>query len=288
MSSNVSKECPFCGESKVSHHLFKHIIKLHPERLFDEDTQDGRLNRLHLKSSDKKPLHIKAKEIDLYCCMGCSRGAVRECYTRKHFPECLKAHTEAVKALAEKYPNTRPVFNKPGATTDLSGSVVITSTTTTTTRIEAPNPEVLAYVLRQLQTDVNVARDYWNHGNKKLARLAKKYNIPEREIDEISNPSESDPEEPEQSSNWMGGVLNSLSFETGEDEAKPKKEKVPYDKEPKYKVMKSNCLKRWGHVVGFDTISQEDVDKATTDALKKSHPELFASKKQVKKVSEEA
>jgi hypothetical protein len=254
MSTNPSKECPFCFEKKTSHFLFKHILSQHADALFNEDTADGRLNRLHLKADGYKPLHLKAKEVDLYCCLECNAGSVRSAFAEKHWPSCRKAHTEKLKALAEKFPQTRPTFaTRP--TTDLSGVTITTSTTTTTTTIQAPNPVVLAYILRQVQLDVNVARAETTYQNKRIAKLAKRYKIPQEEIDDISAPTESDASDPEPDA--------------------PVKEKVEYDKEKKYVVLTEPVVKRYGSKVGWDKVEQEDVDTINLKGMKEKCPDLF-------------
>jgi len=237
MSTNPSKECPFCLEKKTSHFLFKHILSQHADALFNEDTADGRLNRLHLKADGYKPLHLKAKEVDLYCCLECNAGSVRSAFAEKHWPSCRKAHTEKLKALAEKFPQTRPTFGTQpkGEALDLSANIVITTTTTSTTTISA-SPELLACFLKNLQSKVRADRGQSNHRSKIIARLSKQYNIPEEVIEEISDCSD--------------------------EEDDPKK--VEYEKEPRFNMMDDKHLPKYLKWWKMPVVSQEAVDTAQT------------------------
>jgi hypothetical protein len=257
MSSNPSKECPFCLEKKTSHFLFKHILSQHADALFNEDTADGRLNRLHLKADGYKPLHLKAKDVDLYCCLECNAGSVRSAFAEKHWPTCRKAHTEKLKALAEKFPQTRPTFGTQpkGDACDLSGNITITTTTKTTTTISA-SPELLACFLKNLQGKVRLPQAENNHKSKIIARLAKQFHIPQEAIDEISDCSDQD---------------------DPKEEGDPKK--VEYDRDPTFNIAEDKFLPKYLKYWKLPVVSQDEVNTAQTPGkvLTKEEYKAFSS-----------
>lgn len=83
---NAHKKCPYCPSEVVAHYWFRHILKQHADRLFDDTTPDGRHNRAALSfSADRKSLpKLKFNNESLYVCLECECAINREKFAEKH------------------------------------------------------------------------------------------------------------------------------------------------------------------------------------------------------------
>jgi len=195
--------CPYCSDTPVSEHLFKHILSKHEACLFTgENTKVIQYNRKIISEKIGKlspPTLYLTTSKDLlnpyYCCLGCSTAVKKYKFAIPHFPDCFEAHDKKRKELEAKYPLE--------SVKDISATTVfITSTVTTTVRCD--NPFVLAALEKYYKRIQELEEDN-KKADKKAYRLrqyiklrhpdvAEEYNQEEEDISDISD-VEIDPNE---------------------------------------------------------------------------------------------